>query len=220
MDFSLTHRSRPPRVEGEGAPPALVLLHGFGSDENDLMGLAPYLDPRLHIITPRAPLALPFGMYAWYNIEYLPGGDFRISEDEARASIELLDRFLDEIAEGYDFDPQRLFIGGFSQGSIQSLGMMLRQPERFAGVLAMCGRWPAPIEAERAPDERLAGKPVVAIHGLYDEVIPIRYAHEVRDKLTALPVDLTYREFRMGHEINGESLAFVRDWLTERLSGL
>ena len=217
MSYSLTHLSRQPQASSDGPPPALLLMHGYGSNEEDLMGLAPYLDPRLHIITPRAPVTLATGMYAWYQIEYLPGGDFRISEPEMRRSLTLLDRFIGEIVEGYGLDPERLFVGGYSQGAIQSLGLMLREPERFAGVVAMSGRWPDPIEAEQVAPERLAGKPVIAVHGLYDETIPIRYGRTVRDKLSALPVDLTYQEFPMVHQVSAESLALVAGWLRAQL---
>jgi phospholipase/carboxylesterase len=181
------------------------------------MGLAPYLDPRLHILAARAPITLGSWMYAWYNIQFLPNGDFLISEPEMRRSIELVDTFLDEIVVAYNLDPTRLFLGGFSQGAIQSVGMMLLQPEKIAGVLAMSGRWPAPIEAERAADERLAGKPVLAVHGLYDDVIPVRYGREVRDKLSALPVALTYKEYPMAHQVSMESLEQARDWLKAQL---
>ena len=216
-DFSLTHLSRPPLQAGEGPAPGLLLLHGVGSNEDDLMGLAPYLDPRLHIISARAPLSMGPGMYGWYAIQPLPNGDFQINEEQARLSLELIEQFIEEIVVAYELDPARFYLGGFSQGAIQSCAMLLLHPGRVAGIVAMSGRWPTMIEGERAPDEQLAGKPVIAVHGQYDPVIPIRYGRELKEKFEALPVDFTYREYPMQHNVSAESLALAASWLTQRL---
>ena len=219
-NLSLTHISRPPRETGDGPAPALLLLHGVGSNEKDLISLAPYLDLRLHILSARAPFEMGPQMFGWYTIQWMPNGDFRINEAEARQSLETLNTFLDEIVRAYDLDPKRLFLGGFSQGAIMSSALLLTSPEKIAGIVAMSGRWPAPVEAERALDEHLAGKPVLVMHGLYDPTIPIRYGREMRDKFAALPIDLTYREYPIQHSVSMEGLQLAASWLTERLDAI
>jgi phospholipase/carboxylesterase len=216
-NLSLTHISRPPRQAGDGPAPALLLLHGVGSNEKDLISFASYLDPRLHVLSARAPYAMGPQQFGWYAVQWLANGDFQINEEEARRSLNLLNTFLDEIVDTYNLDPQRLFLGGFSQGAIMSSAMLLTVPEKLAGIVAMSGRWPDPVENERASDERLAGKPVLAVHGLYDPVIPIRFGRTLRDKFSALPVDLTYQEFPMQHTVSMESLQLATRWLTEHL---
>lgn len=217
--FSLAHLSLPPRQMGEGKPPALLLLHGFGSNEQDLMGLAPYLDPRFHLLAARAPIPLGLMMYGWYQIEPLPDGNFHYEPEEALQSLERLVRFLDEIVSEYNLDPARLFLGGFSQGAILSCGALLVAPEKIAGVVAMSGRWPEPVAAERvaASRARLTDKPVLVVHGTSDPVIPLAYGRDLRAKLQALPMALTYREYPMGHTISEESIELVRTWLTTQL---
>jgi phospholipase/carboxylesterase len=215
--FSLTHLSRPPLRAGEGKAPGLLLLHGVGSNEEDLIGLAPSLDPRLHIISARAPFAMGPGMFGWYNLQVLPNNDFLINEEEARQSARLVNSFLDEIVDAYEIDPARLFLGGFSQGAIQSCAALLLEPEKVAGVVSMSGRWPELVEEQRASDERLAGKPVLAVHGLYDPIIPIRYARVLKEKFEALPVEFTYQEFPMQHNVSVESLMLANRWLTGHL---
>jgi phospholipase/carboxylesterase len=219
-NLSLTHITRPPREPGDGPAPALLLLHGVGSNEKDLISLAPYLDPRLHIISARAPYEMGPQMFGWYMVQWMPNGDFRINEQEARQSLQTLTAFLDEIAGAYNLDPNRLFLGGFSQGAIMSSALLLTSPEKIAGIVAMSGRWPTPVEAERAMDEHLAGKPVLVMHGLYDPTIPIRYGREMRDKFAALPVDLTYQEYPIQHSVSMEGLQLAASWLTERLDAI
>ena len=215
--FSLGHISRPARQPVGGNQPAILLLHGFGANEQDLLGLAPYLDPRFHILSARAPLTMGPQMFAWYALNFLADGSFEIDEEEARESVAVLRRFIDEAIDTYELDREQFYLVGFSQGAIQGSAILLTEPEAVAGLVAMSGRWPVMIDDEIAGPARLAGKPVLAVHGLYDPVIQIRYGHEVRDKWGALPVDFTYEEYPMAHEISADSLALVRQWLQARL---
>ncbi|MDQ4078174.1 MAG: alpha/beta fold hydrolase [Chloroflexota bacterium] len=219
LNFTLMHLSRPPVEKSKGKAPGLLLLHGVGANEEDLMGLAPYLDPRFHIISARAPIEMGPGMYGWYWIQMLSDGSFLYSEEEARQSVEPLSDFVEEILDAYELDRERFYLVGFSQGAIQSCALLLTEPEKMAGIVAMSGRWPEPAEEERASDERLAGKPVLAVHGMYDPVIPIHYGRELKAKFEALPVDFTYQEFPMQHNVSEASLRLVSEWLTEQLDG-
>lgn len=215
--FSLPHISYPARQPETGSSACLLLLHGFGANEQDLVGLAPYLDPRLAIISARAPVSLGWGSFAWYMIQPLADGSFHYDRQEALNSMYLIDTFIDEIIDAYDLDPERIFLAGFSQGAIQSCALLMTKPEKLAGIVAMSGRWPEPVDPIRVSDEQLNGKPVLAVHGVQDEVIRIGFARELKKKFEALPVDFTYQEFPMGHNISAESLQLVSTWLKEQL---
>ena len=200
-----------------GKPPLLVLLHGVGSSEHDLFGLASYLDPRLVIVSPRGPLIHEqSGGAAWYPVTFTPNG---ITADEtvATESRDKILRFVDEAVEAYGADPRRVYLGGFSQGAIMSLYVALTHPEAIAGAALMSGRLMPVAWEERASDDRLRGLPILATHGLYDPVLPIASGREIRDKLSTLPLDFTYREYPMAHEVSNESLAQATGWLSARL---
>jgi phospholipase/carboxylesterase len=109
------------------------------------------------------------------------------------------------------------FLGGFSQGAIMSLYVALTHPEAIAGAVLMSGRLMPLAWEERVSDDRLRGLPILAAHGLYDPVLPIASGREIREKLTTLPLDFTYHEYPMAHEVSGESLAEATSWLSERL---
>ncbi len=207
-NLSLRHLVRQPAVAGE-KPPLLILLHGRGSNEQDLLGLAPYLDERLFILSARAPLTLSHGSYAWWPLDSTP-------EDVVEAR-RILRVFVDETVQAYGADASRVYLMGFSQGAILSLTMMLVDPERLAGVIAMSGRVLPEAGTQAAARQRLHGFPVLVQHGLYDEVLPIENGRASRDYLSTLSVDLTYREYPMAHEITDESLADVREWLRKRI---
>src|SRR5438270_13259125 len=105
---ALIHRVIPAR-EGTDPHPALLLLHGRGADESDLLPLGPELDPRLYTVAARAPFQFPWGGYAWYGLD--EGGVGYPDENSLTASLDLLRTFIGQIIESYPIDPSRLYIG-------------------------------------------------------------------------------------------------------------
>lgn len=211
----LIHVVQRPRANA-GPPPMLVLLHGYGSNEHDLFGLAPYLDPRLLIVSARAPYTLMPGGYAWFGLDITPEG-IAFDPEQAEASRLVVERFVGEAAAAYGADPDRTFLGGFSQGAMIAGAVTLTRPDILSGALLLSGVADRALLPVVAPDEQLAGLPVLLTHGIYDEVLPVELGRAARDLLKSLPVDLTYREYPMGHEINAACLRDVVAWLAARL---
>src|SRR5471030_1166353 len=185
--LSLVHLTRPPRKAPEAGakPPLLLLLHGVGSHEHDLFGLASYLDGRFFVISARAPLPHGDG-FGWYPVQFTANG---VTADEAKALVsrDRLQAFLTEAIEVYGLDSSRAFLTGFSQGAIMSLYLSLHSPESIAGVVAMSGRLLPGALADRADDIRLSGLPILAVHGLYDRVLPISEGRRIQAELSRLP---------------------------------
>lgn len=222
--FSLTHLVRNPAPASESSPaPLLLLLHGIGSNEEDLFGLAPYLDKRFLMISARAPVVMGPGSYGWFNIEFTPFG-MVADVEQAKRSLRQLAEFIDELVETYGVEGRCVYLMGFSQGAMMSLAVALTEPEKIAGAVIMSGRFPAQVLEESHDAQALKGKPFIVTHGIYDPVLPIEHGREVRESLEALGVELTYREYPMGHEVSIESLRDVSAWLTgaldERLARL
>jgi phospholipase/carboxylesterase len=214
---SLTHLVRNPAHDGRTPPPPLLLLlHGVGSNEEDLFGLAPYLDERFLVVSARAPVALDYGGYGWFRIDFTPRG-MEADVGQAKESLGMLPGFIDEMVETYGADGRRVYLAGFSQGAMMTLALLLTRPEKLAGVVAMSGRLPTQVLGREPDLSALAGKPVLVTHGLYDPVLPVEGARAARDHLQALPVELTYREYPMGHEVSADSLSDVTAWLTKTL---
>ncbi len=214
--FPLVHLVRQPIIEAD-TPPLLLLLHGIGSNEHDLYGLAPFLDKRFLIISVRAPHTLGPGSYAWFEADFTPQGPV-INPEQAEASRKTLITFLKEAITAYGADPKQVYLMGFSQGAIMSASVALTQPELIAGAVLMSGRILPEIQPLIASSEELSGFPFLVVHGTVDMVLPITHGHASRELLSSLPVDLTYHEYPMGHEVNQESLSDVTAWLTEQLN--
>jgi phospholipase/carboxylesterase len=197
----------------------LLLLHGIGADESDLLPLAQHLDPRFHVLAVRAPHeAEPLG-YRWYAIDWSvtpPRGD----PAEIAASRDLLGRFVEEATARYGTDPDRVYLFGFSQGAIMSVSLLLARPALVRGVVAHSGRLARlPDQAAQTP-AALARAEVLVLHGALDEVVPVGQGRKIHEVLAPLLGQrLAYREFEhLGHAIDAESLAEASRWLTDRLA--
>lgn len=217
--LSLHHLTHPSSQPAPGRSPLLLLLHGVGSHEGDLIQLAPHLDGRFFIVSARAPITLGPGMYAWFHMILDPRQPV-IKPEEAEHSRQTLLKFIDEVADAYGTDPHRVYLLGFSQGGIMSLSVALTRPDKVAGVVALSGRILPEVLPLMAPPQALRGLPLFVAHGVDDLILPIHHGRATRDRLTQLPVELTYREYAMGHHLTEESLQDVAAWLTARLGSM
>ena len=199
-----------------GRPPLVVMLHGIGADEHDLFGLAPALDPRVMVVSLRAPRPYHTG-YSWFDIDFRPGGQIVPNLEQARAALRDLIAWLQEAPARHGTDPQRTFLLGFSQGAMMSLGVLHTKPALLAGVLALSGRFPG--DAFGAPAGTMREVPVFVGHGTHDDVLAIENGRQVRDALTPHVRDLTYREYPIGHGISDAEMTDVAAWLTAHLGG-
>jgi phospholipase/carboxylesterase len=202
-------------VRGGQEPDRLLLLiHGKGADEHDLVPLIPYLDPEGRFLTvlPRAPL--PFmGGWEWYDSDGIPRGG-----PELINSIDALDDLLDSSCAEYGFDRSQAIVAGFSQGCALTLALGLRRSQRPrpAGLVGMSGFLP-----ERGGLEYdFAGAPPVLIqHGTDDPLISVVYGRRAAARLSEEGVPVVYREYAMAHQVNLESTQDAMTWLALVLTG-
>jgi phospholipase/carboxylesterase len=190
----------------------LVLHHGRGANEHDLLPLGEVLDPghELHIVSPRAPHAIPGTPgYHWYGVPRVGYPDRATFE----LSVERLSAFHDELWDRTGLSPERTVRGGFSMGSVMSyaLGLHPERP-RAAGLLAFSGFVPT-VEGW-APD--LVGRrglPVFIAHGREDAVIEVGFGRRARELLESGGLDVEYHESDVGHQIDHVHLPAAIAWL-------
>lgn len=206
---ALAYRERPAAEEPQGL---LVLHHGRGADEHDLLPLADALDPsrRLHAVTPRAPLQLPgWPGYHWYVVPRVGYPD----PETFHAARAALGSFHDELWERTGIPPGRTVLGGFSMGSVMSYTLGLG-PDRPApaGILAFSGFVPVVDGWEPSLDDRRQLRAFVA-HGRSDPIIEIGFGREARELLEAGGLDVDYHESDVAHQIDPGHLAAATRWL-------
>jgi phospholipase/carboxylesterase len=204
------------REAGAGPEGLLVLHHGRGTDERDLLGLADFLDPerRLLVVTPRAPLVVSGSPgYHWYLVPRVGYPD-RPSFEAARAALaELHDSLWEETGIG----PERTVLGGFSMGAVMSYAMGLgaeRPP--VAGILAFSGFVPTVEGWEPSTADRTETRAFLS-HGDRDPVISVEFARRARELLEGAGLEVSYRESELGHQIDPSHLRDASGWLDEVL---
>ena len=212
MNESLQYSERLPR-RTDAPPFLLILLHGYGANEHDLLGLADALDPRFHCVSPRAPLDLPWGGHAWYGIDFLEDG-VECRFEQAPAALAPLETLLDSLRAR--LAPAQTFLLGFSQGGGMALNLGLRRPGDIDGVVSLSGLYAPPLHPDPQPTVPPT-YPVFMSHGRQDPVLPVESGRQARQLVESLSVDLTYREYDMAHEINPHCLEDLRAWLDARL---
>jgi phospholipase/carboxylesterase len=204
--------------QGKGPHPTVVLLHGWGASAHDLIGLAPILHRgEALVLCPQGPLAFQAGPgavgYGWFPLMQGRPPDPEAVEE----ALALLGRFLDAAHERYPIDPARRVMAGFSQGGFMAYQLALRDPERYAGLLAMSSWLPAEVARGIPRLPAHAELPTLVVHGSGDPMIGIERAYASRDALLELGVPTVFREYEMGHEIRPEALREILAWLEEKV---
>jgi len=211
---ALVYRERPASGNPNGL---LVLHHGRGSDEQDLIGLADVLDPsqRLHVVAPRAPLTLPGSPgYHWYLVPRVGYPD----PDTFRAAYRELASFHDALWERTGIAPERTVLGGFSMGSVMSysLGLSGDRPAP-AGILAFSGFVPTVEGWQADPAGRQAMRAFVA-HGRRDPIMTVDFARQARELLESGGVEVEYHESDAAHHIDPAHTPAAVAWLNQTLT--
>ena len=203
---------------GDGPHPTIFVLHGFGANAHDLLGLAPHLmGGKALVLAPQGPLSVPLDPqgrlvgYAWFPLTMQQPP----SPADVSAGIASAREFVEEAMQRYPIDPQRVGLLGFSQGGVVALALGLGAPGKFRALAAL-STW-LPDELDRALDADASGLPIWMQHGTRDEVIAVARARDSKAKLEARKAPLTYREYDMGHEISVESLRELVAWYDEKL---
>ncbi len=212
LDLPMSFLSRPAAV-GTERPWLLVLMHGVGSHEKDLFALARWVPAHFHVVSLRAPYAMGPGANTWFEFTVEPDGSRTIHEAQETASRSLLARTVETAAVQLGVPATRVVVGGFSQGGIMAISLLLTRPDLLRGAMAWHSRLLPQVLPHAVAPEALAGRALWVSHGLQDNVIPLASAHVIRDHALGLPVALTYREYAGMHEIRPDELRDAMAWL-------
>lgn len=216
QNLSLYHHTRPSKKSDKKAP-LLIMLHGYGSDENDLFSFASELPEELFIISARAPFKMePYGN-AWYTIHWdNTSGKFSDTEQAAK-SRDLILKFIDEAVETYNVDSANVTLLGFSQGTILSYAVALNYPEKVKNIIALSGYINEDLLPKKVNEKDFTKLDFYCSHGSADQVIPVEWARKVKPFLDKHNISNTYSEFPVGHGVAPQNFFEFKNWLSKRL---
>ncbi len=215
-ELSLQYIVRKPNTQSNNTS-LLILLHGYGSNEEDLFSFATELPEDLLIVSARAPQSLGFGSYAWYTINFTANQGKFSDIPEAIEARERIVTFIDEIQERYHIPPNKTFLLGFSQGTILSYAVALNYPQKVQKIIALSGYINPELLPEDINRKDYSGLDFFISHGNVDQVIPVEWAKKAPEFLNTLKIKNLYKEYPVGHGVAPQNFSDFKKWIEERL---
>jgi phospholipase/carboxylesterase len=213
--LSLYHITRPSTLT-ENAP-LLIMMHGYGSDENDLFSFAKELPEELFIISVRAPYPMhPYGN-AWYAINFEEEKGKWSDNEQAIQSRDLIAKFINQATEAYHVNKNNVTLLGFSQGCILSYAVALTYPEKIKNIIALSGYVNKDILPENLNEKDYTKLSFYCSHGSVDQVIPVEWARQTPPFLSTLHIEHKYSEFPIGHGVAPQNFYEFKNWLLSRI---
>ncbi len=214
MSLSLHHLVREPK-DKKDKNPLLLLLHGYGSNEEDLFSFASELPEEYYVVSARAPFDMMYGSYAWYAINFDADENKFSDIGQARASRDIIANFIDELVAEYPIDANNVTLIGFSQGCILSYAVALSYPEKVQRVVAMSGYFNPEIAVEDYTENDLSNLKIFASHGTVDQVIPVEWARKSIPMLQVLGIEIVFKEYMVGHGVAPQNFFDFKHWLSK-----
>lgn len=215
MELSLEYKVREPKILLDKNP-LLLLLHGYGSNEDDLFSFASELPDEYFVISARAPYDLQYGSYAWYAINFDADQNKFSDHDQAVLSRDLVVKFLEELKSKFPIDISNITLIGFSQGSILSYSIALSYPKIVQRVGALSGYLNLDTTIVNYQNNDFSGLKIFSSHGTVDQVIPVEWARKTDPILKSLGINSTYKEYPIGHGVSPQNFYDLKSWLLEK----
>ena len=196
--------------------PLLLLLHGYGSNEEDLFSFASELPDIYFVVSARAPYDMQYGSYAWYAIDFDADENKFSNVEQAKISRDAVADFIDELKDNYPIDAENVTLIGFSQGTILSYAIALSYPEKVQKVVAMSGYLNQEMCSDDYLKNNLSQLKIFSSHGTVDQVVPVEWGRKAKPFLDNLGVDTVYNEYaNIGHGVCPQNFHDFKEWLTE-----
>lgn len=192
--------------------PLLILLHGYGSNEEDLFSFVPTLPKEWLIVSFRAPLNTPYEGFSWYDID-LMNEENRTDLPQAKKSMEAILESIMQISNRYGLTDNETHLAGFSQGGILSYALALHHPELFSKIACMsCYPEEKLLDHIVKDKKKLERLRFFVSHGIDDAVIPLDWAKKGAELLYDLSCYFSFREYMSGHGVNQKNYMDLMDF--------
>jgi phospholipase/carboxylesterase len=195
--------------------PLLLLLHGYGSNEEDLFSFANELPDNCYVVSARAPFDMQYGSYVWYAINFDADENKFSNVEQAKTSRDLVANFIDELVTEYPIDADNVTLVGFSQGAILSYAIALSYPEKINRVVAMSGYLNQEMLNQDFLKNNLSNLKFFISHGTVDQVVPVEWGRKAKPFLDNLGINSVYKEYNIGHGVAPQNFYDFKEWLSK-----
>ena len=198
----LEYKIRKSAIENQKNP-SIILLHGYGSDENDLFSFAEYLPKKYTIISLRAPFQNPMGGYCWFSINFNNSNEKWSDHKQAYQSILNLESQIDFFIQKYNLEPDQIDLLGFSQGAVLSWALLLDFSIKINRAVCLSGY----IDKSLLKEDIYSYRDIIAYssHGTNDQVIPFDLAKTSIESLKENNPNVVFNSFEDAHNVSQEN---------------
>jgi phospholipase/carboxylesterase len=210
--MSLHYIIKEPKIKLDKNP-VLILLHGYGSNEEDLFSFASELPENYFIVSVRAPFDMGYGSYAWYAINFDADENKFSDIPQAQQSRDLIADFIDEMLVKYPIDAKDVTLIGFSQGCILSYAVAVSYPQKIQRVVAMSGYFNSKIAIDGFEKNNFENLRIFSSHGSVDQVVPVDWGRKAQPELSQLGIEIIYKEYPIGHGVSPQNFFDFKNWL-------
>lgn len=209
----IQYLERKPKIT-DNKPQLILLIHGYGSNEQDLFSFADELPDSFFVVSVRGLYDLAPGMYSWYEINFLDAGKFNNTIQGIESRNRLVN-FISEFVEKENCDAENVWLCGFSQGAILSYSIGLNFPEKVSHIACLSGYPESEFIGEINSGKDFSKLDFFVSHGTEDPVIPVEWARKGKVLLNKLKIKNDYHEYQQGHGLNQQNFNDFLNWLKE-----
>lgn len=195
-------------------PAVLFLLHGHGSNENDLFSFHTAIPDNWIVVSVRAPYRINDRSFRWYDVNMLNGKITINSEEEEKSRKKLL-QLISEITGKYKVNTNKVIVAGFSQGANMASTIGLTQPDKISGIAIFSGRFIHEIQPYISKSDKIKNLKCFLAHGNKDDLLPVAYAYENLKELDKLGISITFSEDAVSHTISTKQFSDFILWLNQ-----
>nr|BFD63872.1 phospholipase/carboxylesterase [Bdellovibrio sp. HM001] len=206
----------PAKEESSAKTPVLVLMHGVGSNEQDLAEFGASLDPRLDVYSLRGPLAMGPHSYGWFHVNFTEQGPVH-NREQAEVARQHVVEFLRDLCQKPNVDTERIFLAGFSQGAIMSFSVALTEASLVRAVFGMGGRTLQEMAALSRKSNYSTTPDIFILHGIEDNRLPFFHAQESERVFSNAGFPVQLLTYSAQHEVSEEMRADISRLLKQRL---
>jgi phospholipase/carboxylesterase len=197
--------------------PLLILIHGYGSNEEDLFSFADHLPNNAYIISLRAPYDMMYGSYAWYAINFDANQNKFSDVEQAKTSIQLISNFITNITNTLPIDKENVTLIGFSQGCILSLATAFQFPKKIKNIVGLSGYLNEDLIPNDFNLKELQNINFFVSHGTDDQVIPFEWAKKIVPYFEKNNIPLTFKDYPVGHGVAPQNFWDFKNWLSNKI---
>ena len=210
-DLPFFHIHKKSNLENSPSP-LLLMVHGYGSNEQDLFSFSRAIPEKFTIVSIRGDIEIQYNGFAWYNITIDFNGKKSYDINKAIESRDNIIKVIEICKKIYNIDPDNVNLMGFSQGSMLVNAVALTYPEKIRNVISLSGAFDKKI-INISNTSSLKGLSFYISHGLNDEILPFDLSKQSIKILSENNIDHVFEEYPIGHGVSPENFKSMLSWL-------